>query len=293
VGRLVPVAHTRLFVIERGDGFPLIVLHGGPGADHTQLTHYLEPLTNEYRLVLVDQRSQGRSDPAPKRTWTAKHMAGDVRALAESLDLDRYAVLGHSYGALVVLQHAVDYPGAAAASVVSHGVPSPRWYRLEEELARFEPNDVRDQIARAWKELETITDSVRTTQLIAQQAPFHFRDPLDPGIEEMNRRMGTEMVHTPEVNRHMSATGYGGFDVEGRLDGISQPVLILTGRHERVCPLEASEFMADRIPGAELVIFENSSHVSYAEEPGLYVQTVRDFLRQHTGWPPPRSRKRL
>lgn len=127
--------------------------------------------------MLVDQRSQGCSDPAPKNTWTVKHMAGDVRALAESLDFDRYAVLGHSYGAIVVLQLAVDYPRASTASVVSHGVPSPRWYRLEEELARFEPNEVRVQIAQAWQELETVTDPERMTELIAQ---LPLQRPLRP-----------------------------------------------------------------------------------------------------------------
>jgi proline iminopeptidase len=269
-----------LFVETRGDGPSLIVLHGGPGGDHTQLLDPLLPLTNEFTLHFVDQRSQGRSDRAPRETWTVPQAARDVSALAETLGLDSYAVLGHSYGALVTLQHAVSFPGAAAASIVSHGVPSPRWYRLAEELESFEPPELREQVRDAWSELEHTTDRRRFTELIVLQAPFHFKDPRNPAVDELARRTLAQMIHTPEVNQHMSATNYG-FDVEASLGRIDHPVLVLSGRGERVCPVEAAQFMGERIPGAELVVFEHSGHVSYLEEPERYLSVVRAFLHRH------------
>jgi len=65
---LVSVGDTRLYVAERGAGYPLIVLHGGPGMDHHMFADYLDPLTDRYRLILVDERSQGKSDLAPEST---------------------------------------------------------------------------------------------------------------------------------------------------------------------------------------------------------------------------------
>ena len=59
---LLPVHDTHLFVEERGEGFPLLVLHGGPGLDSHEFADYLDPLTDAYRLVFIDQRAQGRSD---------------------------------------------------------------------------------------------------------------------------------------------------------------------------------------------------------------------------------------
>jgi len=106
-GRYVDIGDTRLYVVERGNGYPLLVFHGGPGLDHHSFGNYLDPLADEYRLILVDQRSNGRSDRAPEETWTLEQMAADVSALAKALELGQYAVLGHSYGAFVVLQHAV------------------------------------------------------------------------------------------------------------------------------------------------------------------------------------------
>jgi len=88
---------------------------------------YLDPIAarDRCRLILADERAQGRSDrSAAAGTWSIKQMAADVTALAMTLDLmtldlPSYGVLGHSFGAFLALQHAVDFPGAAAVTVVS------------------------------------------------------------------------------------------------------------------------------------------------------------------------------
>src|SRR3989337_1148832 len=98
-GRLVPIGDTRLYVVERGRGLPLFVLHGGPGLDHHMFGDYLDPLIDGVRLIFVDQRSQGRSEPTSPETWSIGQMAADIGALAVALGLKRFAVLGHSFGA--------------------------------------------------------------------------------------------------------------------------------------------------------------------------------------------------
>jgi len=128
--KYVDVGDTRLFVVERGEGYPLIVLHGGPGLDHHEFADYLDPLCDQFQLILVDLRAQGKSDPCPEETWTLEQMAKDVFFLADALSLDKYAVLGHSYGAFVALQNAVDFPGAATQTIVSGGVPSARFLEV-------------------------------------------------------------------------------------------------------------------------------------------------------------------
>src|SRR5450759_1979368 len=141
-GRLIPVDDTELYAVERGPegALPLLVLHGGPGLDHSMFGSHLDALAGTYRLVLVDGREQGRSvrgtDPA---TWTLEQHARDVSALAASLGAKSYAVLVHSFGAFGALQHAADFPGAAVATIISSGVPSTRFLdAVEEGLAVFE-----------------------------------------------------------------------------------------------------------------------------------------------------------
>src|SRR6476659_4580884 len=99
----VQLGDTTLHVEARGGGdLALIVLHGGPGLDQTEFGS------------LVDARGQGRSDRVDPATLTLERFAADVEELAQALELERYAVLGHSFGAFIALQHAVDFPGRPA-----------------------------------------------------------------------------------------------------------------------------------------------------------------------------------
>ena len=283
-GRLLPVHDTELFVAERGpqDGLPLIVLHGGPGLDHVEFADYLDPLADTYRLVLVDQRAQGRSrrdaDPA---TWTLQQMASDVSAVAAAIGAERYAVLGHSYGAFVALQHLADAPGASVATVVSGGVPAGRFLdAVEAELAAFEPAALRQQVADSWAREATVATEQECAQLMHDQLPFHFGDPLDPRIAEYERRTAATR-YAPDVLRHASLESGGLIiEVEDRLPHVPQPVLVLTGRLDRVCRVDAAERIAELVPGAQLRIFEQSGHMTFVEEPEEYLSVVRAFLDQ-------------
>ena len=274
----VNIGDTRLFIVERGEEYPVIVLHGGPGLDHHEFADYLDPLCDQFRLILVDMRAQGKSDMCPKETWTLEQMAKDVVSLAGAMSLDRYAVLGHSYGAFVALQNAVDFPGAAAQTIVSGGVPSSRFLEVvDKNLAEFEPESLREQVADSWaREAEAQTQE-DFASLMHDQMPFHFGDPLDPRIAEYEERTA-ETVYSPAILQHFSKAEYGGIEVENRLGNITQPVLICTGRHDRVCTVEAAEAMAQGLPKAELVIFENSGHMTFVEENERYLKVVREFL---------------
>lgn len=276
--RYVDVGDTKLHVVERGDGFPVLVLHGGPGLDHHMFGDYLDPLADRYRLVLVDQRAQGRSESCAAETWTLTRMAADVSALARGLGYGPYAVLGHSYGAFVALQHAVDFPGEPAGTVVSSGLPSARFLdALGDRLAAFEPEELRDQVTASWEAEASVTTADEVVRLLADQAPWHFADPRDPRIAGYNARTAG-LAGSPDVLRHFATASYGGIEVEDALGAVEHPVLVLAGRHDRTCPPEAAEVIADGVPGAELVVFERSGHMTFVEEQDRYLEVVRDFL---------------
>jgi len=282
VGELVDIGDTKLFVETRGHGYPIIVLHGGPGLDHHEFADYLDPLADRYRLLLVDQRAQGRSERAPQETWTLTQMSDDVSSLARAMGLEHYAVLGHSYGAFVALQHGVDHPGDAAQSILSNGLASVTYMQdLQAILDAFEPADLRERVEASWaKETEAQTPE-EAAQLFVDQLPFHFADPLDPRIEVYARKI-VDMAGSPDVLRHFAANEYGGIDVEDSLDRVTHPALVITGRHERTCPVAGSEAMAKGLPDAELVILEHSAHMGFVEENEAYVGAVRDFLDRRT-----------
>jgi proline iminopeptidase len=280
---LVNVGDTRLHVTERGSGeLPLFVLHGGPGLDHTMFGSYLDALGDICRLLLVDERGTGRSEASSPETWTIARQAADVEVLAGELALDRYAVLGHSYGAFLALQHAVDFPGKPVATIVSSGLPDARYLeRVEQELAAFEPVELREQVTESWAREAHAQTQAEVASLLADQLPFHFADPRDPRIEELVAAMG-DAVYGPEVLRAAANGDYGHIAVEDRLGDVTHPVLVLAGRHDRTCSPEAAEAMAAALPDAQLVILERSGHMTFVEENADYVAAVRTFLTSRT-----------
>ena len=289
MGRLVEVADTKIYVEERGapSAFPLLVLHGGPGLDHTGFGDYLDPLTegDRYRLVLVDERACGRSDrTAPPETWTLERMAQDVSDLAASLGVSgRYATLGHSYGAFVVLQHAVDHPGEPRGTIVSAGMADARWLEeVERQLATFEPIELREQVTSSWAREREVQTEDEVAELMEEQMPFHFWEPQGAPLAEYLRRTAGLARYAPDVIRHFSAQDYGGIHVEHRLSAVTHPVLVLAGRHDRTCAVGASEDMARRLANAELVVLENSAHMMFAEEQDRFLAAVRQFLDRVT-----------
>lgn len=277
-GRLVPIGDTRLYIEERGRGDPLLVLHGGPGLDHHMFGDYLDALGGRFRLILVDQRSQGRSERTPPETWSLGQMATDVGALAAALGLERFAVLGHSFGAFVALQHAVDFPGEAAKTIVSSGLPSARYLaQVEAHLAAFEPESMRAQVAASWEGESTVRTPEDVAALLHDQMPFHFADSLDPRIADYERRTAGGLP-SPDVLRHFAQQEYGGIEVEERLGRVLQPVLVLTGTHDRVCSLPAARTIASGVMDGTLAVFERSGHMTFVEENERYLETVASFL---------------
>lgn len=278
----IDIGDTRLHIVERGQGYPLMVLHGGPGLDHHMFGDYLDALCDSFRLILVDQRAQGLSELCDLSTWTLKQMANDVVSLADAMGLKKYAVLGHSYGAFVALQNAVDFPGRASQTVVSSGLPSAKYLAsVWKNLEAFEPLELREQVTKSWEREKVVQTRAEVDQLLHDQLPFQFGNPLDTKIAEFEKRTAGG-VNSHEVLRFFANAEYGGIEVEDKLAGVTQPVLVLAGRCDRTCVVEGAEAMAKGLPLADFVIFENSGHMTYVEENEKYLTVVRNFLNKHS-----------
>jgi len=171
---------------------------------------------------------------------------------------------------------------ACVSSEVSGGIPSMKFLAaVEANLNAFEPVALREQVIASWAREPDVTTPEDFAQLMAEQFPFHFADPLDPRIDEYLERT-SQTVYAPDMLRVFSANGYGGIEVEDRLGEITQPVLVMTGRHDRTCTVAAAEATAAGISNAELRILERSGHMTFVEEPDLYIALVRSFLERTT-----------
>ena len=280
-GRHVQVDDTRLWTMEMGSGHPMLVLHGGPGLDHTQFRPWLDPLAERFRLIYVDLRSQGRSDVADESTWTLSRMASDVDGLADALGLASYAVLGQSFGSFVALQHAVD-SGEATHYVLLGSVPSERWLdHVERHLASIEPPELRERIAGSWEreaEVESVDDF---RALFLDQLPFHFSSTETDAYRDFAASAAEHMRFTPEVLRRLSRVGYGRLDVEDRLADVRRPVLVVTGEHDRVTVPEGGYAIAEAVPEADFVLIKDAGHMAFAEKPKAVRRAIEAFFDRY------------
>jgi proline iminopeptidase len=260
-----------MFVEEVGSGFPLVLLHGGPGLDHTMFRPWLDPLGEELRLLYVDERGQGQSERVDPETLTLEVFARDVDLLAEALGLERFALLGHSFGAIVTTWHATAV-GTAAAYVISGGADASEPMMADVEASLEAMGEQGAAIAETWEREQTVESEAELKELLAAQMPFHFHGEPPPGY-------GEETIGSPEVLRHFARIGYGDFDYRPRLQNVRRPTLVVVGEHDRTTTPRAARVLHEGIDGSELVVVPNAGHMSFVEDRQRYLDAVRSFLR--------------
>lgn len=275
---------VQMFVLPIGadDGYPLFVLHGGPGLDHSEMHPWMDSLGDTFRLLYVDLRGQGRSQRVDPATLTLSLFASDVTRMAEALGLRDYAVLGHSFGSFVALAHAIEQ-GGASHYIISSGTASfsKSAPEIQENLAAFEPIELRQQVTDSWALEPHARTQEDVARLMAMQMPFHFASVESEAYRRyVAADAAGDAIYSPEVLAYFAANEYA-IEYEEQLGKISKPTLILAGEHDRTCTPRAARELHAGIPGSELVILPNAGHMTYIEQPDKYFAAVRDFFARN------------
>lgn len=269
----VDIGDVRLFVYEFGKGDPLILVPPGPGLDGSAFFPWFERLEG-HRLLAVDLTGHGRSDRGDPERWTVAEWATDIVRLAEALRLDEYTVLGHSFGARVALQHAVDHPGHAARVVCSGGVShADALGHVEETFASFGTPELRASVEAAFEAEDAVETPGDCYQAWMGQMPFFLAEPDGPAMAQLKREW-RDIRYSPEMHRRGS---FGEFDVRAALPGVSLPVLVITGREDRITRPKESQEIADLLPDATLMLVDDAGHFPFVERQA-YFDALRAWL---------------
>jgi len=283
-----------LYVKTVGHGPPLVVVHGGPGASHDYLLPSLYRLATSYRLVFIDERGSGRSprleDP---KQYTVEKMADDVEAVRMALQLGKIALLGHSYGGVVVQAYAFKYQANLSHLILASTFSSTR--ELNEALGRMKQAMPADRRARL-EALEKaglfgkgeVWEHGRYTDEYAKLAwgvgyfPALYGARPEPNYDPVDGNTKNSW----ELYREMWGS-HGEFVVDGnlkevewvdRLAEIKVPTLILVGDHDQSDPAMSREMNA-KIAGSKLVVLPDSGHMTFVDQPELFIRAIRDFVR--------------
>ena len=277
----VSVGDVELYVHERGEGRPLVALHGGPGLDGSVWFPGLDPVVDlGYRVLAPDHRGNGRSDGGDPARWTVPQMADDVEALIDALALEDAVVIGWSFGSFVAQSHmpatAAPPPYVLMGTVAHPGALA----NVAHELAIFEPESLRQQVAASWELEATVETLEQAKQLLADQMPFHVADPTGPLVAELIA--ADRVVYRPEVLRHFAAGGeYGMLDLREELRHVQKPTLILSGANDRTTPAASAHELTAFLPQCEEIVIPNCAHMVPYEQPDAFLAALTGFLARH------------
>jgi proline iminopeptidase len=284
------VGGYELFYRRFGSGDETIVgLHGGPGFPHD----YLAPLAahgDETRTVyLYDQFGVGRSDgPATGDfdRYTVEHYRDELEAFRDALDVEQITLYGHSWGGMLALEYTLEYPDRVASLVLANALADVESaYAAIRSTVETLSDESREAIAT--HEASRTFDAPEFQGALMELIGTHicrmesFPRPLSQSFENINHDIyglmwgPTEFV-VPESSRLR------GWDVSDRLDEVDVPTLVLTGTYDELTP-ELARDLASALPDAELVEFEESSHMPFWEQPDDHFETVEAFLDRVAG----------
>lgn len=255
----------------------LLMLHGGPGADHSIYRPAYSALSDLAQIIYLDHRGNGRSDDGPPESWNLAQWGDDVRAFCDALGITDPIVLGASFGGMVALSYATRYPAHPVKLVLISTEAAGGSYpeRRVELFERFGGAEAGALARRRFLQVRGHPDQASLDAWLAM--PHYTRIPRDP---DAARRM----VSRPEVLSWFSRPGgeSSSFNMLADLHRIQCPTLVLGGEDDPVHPIESQADIAAALP-AHLVRFERFAdcrHAVVPDAPERAIALMRDFIRR-------------
>jgi proline iminopeptidase len=272
----MPVRDVSLFVESIGRGYPLLLMHGGPGGDHWTMLPFRR-LSDQFTVVFYDHRCNGRSVGAPVESMTFENLTADADALRERLGFKRWAVLGHSFGGHVALEYALRYPDRLSHLVLLNTGADSRWFRenAAKLVAERGYGTEKAELVRRWFHGDFAPgDMFRILMRLGRIYDPHMS--LIAAARMMFRERRSKLA--PEALIFAGRTLHKGWSVVDRLGEISAPTLVIAGRDDFVYPPECQRELVGGIPNARLVFIDGAGHNPHEERTAEVMAAVRAFL---------------
>ncbi len=275
-----------------GRGAPLFIVHGGPGASHDYFLPYLLPLARHNELVFIDERGSGRSqqlsDPSG---YTVENMVEDVEDVRTALNLGKITLLGHSYGGVLAQAYALKYQKNLTHLILCSTFPSTK--QMNDVFVKMKENmspELRAKIDGMEKDglfghgdpyrQGRYTDDYMIAAWGEGYFPYIYQNHPDPNYDPI-----AQGVTAWALYREMWGSN-GEFVIDGNLKTVEYvdqlptihvPTLILVGDHDE-CDPSLSKEMHQKIAGSKLIILPNSGHMTFVDQPELFIGSVDSFL---------------
>jgi proline iminopeptidase/L-proline amide hydrolase len=282
--KMVPVDGGRVYVRVNGDlkasRPPIVMLHGGPGGTHA---HFLSALTlaDERAVILYDQLDSGQSDrPNDPKNWRVPRFVDEVERVRRTLGVDRWHLLGHSWGGTLALEYGARRPAALRGLALASPLVSTRSWIADADIRRGElPANAQADIATC----DAGPSDTCKRGVGAFYAAFNGRLPASAAAIDyaarhpggFNQKLYNTMWGSSEFVSTGTLRNYDGEPLLARLDG--KRTLFLGGQYDEARPATLAGFAA-RVPDAEFATIPGAAHGIFADRPRETVATIRAWL---------------
>ena len=265
-----------------GEGNPIIVIHGGPGLGSSYLEDHLRPLSEHSQVIFYDQRSSGRSPVCEDSTAISlQSFLSDIDDIRRFYNHDKVAVLGHSWGGLLAMQYAINYPTNTSNLILlgSNAPSSEMNNSANQKLAERFSDD--DMAAR---------QTILSSEAFANQLPEAYEELMMIGFNYQfadSRKLNQLTLNLPEdfgtKNQTLSYLfkDFASYDYTNSLVDLSTPALILYGLKDAITPTAVPLFSGLN-PKFTVQVIDDAGHFPFIEKPKETLGHIVSFLSDET-----------
>jgi pimeloyl-ACP methyl ester carboxylesterase len=247
----------------------LLLLHGGPGFDHSSFKPNFSPLADVAQVVYLDHRGQGRSDPTGPERWNFAEWADDVRAFCDALEIEKPIVMGTSFGGMVAMAYAARHPEHPAKLILCTTTARVSLDRILNTFVRLGGEQAREVAARFFEN----PTAANAAEYMKTCLPLYNRNPPPP-------EMLTRTVFNMDVTTHFFQNTFLAMNLLPGLSRIKCPTLVMGGEDDPITPIANSEDIAAALPKG-MVRFERfaaAGHGIVNDTRERFLAVVREFI---------------
>jgi proline iminopeptidase len=278
---MIHVNGTDLYYSILGEGPPIIIVHGGPGLDHTYLLPQMEALASTHKLIFYDQRASGRSTSAvDTNSMTMDNFVEDLEGIRKAFHIQRMDLLGHSWGGLVSLFYAVKHPEHLHALVLVNSTPASSAMRdasfgtMAQRISRNDSIEQSELVRTEGFKNRNSATMEKFFRLLFRPS-FYDSSLADSLTLTFDTSYATKSRIIQYLNRDRNLVTY---DLFPKLKVIHCPTMIVTGDHDIISP-DANKRLHLSIAGSTFIVLHNCGHFPYIEDRSEFFPLVERFLR--------------
>ncbi len=267
-----------LYYNQIGKGDPIIVVHGGPGLNHTYLLPQMADLADNNQVTFYDQRCSGKSLCDDVSKVSTKHFVNDIETLRTALGYKKFTLIGHSWGGLLAMNYALLHQDKLSSLILLDSEPATsvgfkafiKEYVKRTLQLRGSLNSIQSSKAFKNHEVTAVSEFLRT---IFSAYMFRKGDEAKLNLTFDSAQDAKNMFVIMDI---FSKT-LSNYDLRKKLKALRVPTLIISGQYD-IMPVWTAKEIHSIIPGSELSIIKNCGHFPYVEQPKEFFRLIRSFL---------------